>query len=154
MTPLASSYSLQPRPDHYQARKGRGSGRGSPAQVCSPGLGVCGGVPLGQGPPAPSLLPAARPGSQPNRAEHIGQGAPRQPQRGAPVPEPASPTPGPQRPGRPARPPSGPGPQPSPRPNCLPRSSPPAPEGRRTWAAASSLPSKVKSSKSGLRQRL
>ena len=140
---------LQPLPDHDQARKGRGLGE-APHRCAGPEghTGRAGRFPrrsLQHG-------PGPRPAGQSTAAR-----APRGRPRGArPSPSRPPPAPGPQRPGPRARSPGRPGPQPSPwaRPNCLPGSSPPAPEGRRTWAEASSLPSKVKSSKSGLRQRL
>lgn len=140
-TPLASPNTLQPLLQHSQAGKGPGGQKDAPHRCPRPGGARR----------VPRHEPQRGPGPQPSRAQHTRPGAPRPPRRGAPVPEPASPAPGPA-----ALRPSRPGPQPSPqaRPNCLPGSSPPAPEGRRTLAAASSLPSKVKSSKSGLRQRL
>lgn len=128
-------------------------------------------VPPSSSPPPTQPLPKLRPGRRGPGALHSGvlaRGAHRPPfarrlpQRG---PRPAGAqhaslegraapasrsVPRPTRPARPSLQPS-----PRARPNCsAARCSPRAPEGRSTWAAASSLPSKVKSSKSGLRQRL
>lgn len=131
--------------------EGPGVGEGTPRTGVLPG-GDRGGPRAG---PACSLgapRSAARAPAQQGRAHRPGRPAAAPKGRAGPLAGLASPRPSAPRPAGP--PALRPGPQPSPRPNCLPRSSPSAPKGRRTWAAASSLPSKVKSSKSGLRQRL